>query len=254
MTRHNAQAKREARKDRRNARRNPESVTAERSFEAQIEHEMNRVMFGPLEARNEAQGQLIATIQSKRITFVTGPAGTGKTFVSTSLACELLEAGEIERIVIARPMVGCDEEMGFLPGEEFEKYAPWLAPFLDVLEGKLGKKKVETYLKFGKIVARPLMMMRGATFRNAFVILDEAQNTTPGQMKMFLTRIGNGAKVVVDGDLEQSDLPQGKPSGLADALSKLQCSGVIGRVDFDEEDIERDPLVRQIVKAYRKAA
>lgn len=215
---------------------------------------MSRIIFGPLQAQNEAQGQMIATIQTKRVTFVTGPAGTGKTFVATSLAAEMLERGEIERLVIARPMVGCDEEIGFLPGTEAEKYAPWLDPFMDVLEGKLGKKKVETYFKYGKIVAKPLMMMRGSTFRNAFVILDEAQNTTEGQMKMFLTRLGNGSRVVIDGDVEQTDLPASKKSGLVDAISRFKGKSSFGIVEFTENDIQRDPLVREIVKGYRKAS
>lgn len=247
------QHRRQERQNRRNANRHPDQVADQNDFEAAIEHQMSRVIFGPLEARNEAQGQMIATIKSKRVTFVTGPAGTGKTFVATSLACELLEEGLIERLVITRPMVGCEEEMGFLPGTEAEKYAPWLGPFFDVLEGKLGKKKVETYLKYGKIVAAPLMMMRGSTFRNAFVILDEAQNTTEGQMKMFLTRLGNGSKVVIDGDLEQNDLPSNKTSGLADAVRRMKGSSQFGMVEFDVEDITRDPLVRDIVLAYRAA-
>lgn len=256
MSRAKGQHKREQRQQRRNARRHPELVVVSNNdaeFEAKIEHEMNRIIFGPLQARNEAQGQMIATIKSKRVSFVTGPAGTGKTFVSTSLAAEMLEAGQIERLVICRPMVGCEEEMGFLPGTEEEKYQPWLGPFFDVLEGKLGKKKVQTYLKFGKIVAKPLMMMRGSTFRNAFVILDEAQNTTEGQMKMFLTRIGSGAKVVIDGDPEQHDLPPGKKSGLVQAMRLFKGSPNFGMVSFTEDDIERDPLVREIVKAYRAA-
>lgn len=254
MSRNKGQHKREARQQRRNANRHPELVTVRDDFEAKIEHEMSRIIFGPLQARNEAQGQMMATIQTKRVTFVIGPAGTGKTFVATSMAAEMLERGEIERLVIARPMVGCDEEIGFLPGTEQEKYAPWLDPFMDVLEGKLGKKKVETYLKYGKIVAKPLMMMRGSTFRNSFVILDEAQNTTEGQMKMFLTRLGNGSRVVIDGDVEQTDLPANKKSGLADALSRFKGESSFGVVEFTEDDIERDPLVREIVKGYRKAA
>lgn len=255
MSRAKGQHKRQERQQRRNAGKFPDLVNDSNQlhFEATVEREMSRLIFGPLEARNEAQGQMIATIKAKRVTFVTGPAGTGKTFVATSLACELLEAGEIERLVITRPMVGCEEEMGFLPGTEAEKYQPWLGPFFDVLEGKLGKKKVETYLKFGKIVAAPLQRMRGSTFRNAFVILDEAQNATEGQMKMFLTRLGSGSKVVIDGDLEQDDLPANKPSGLADAVRRMKGSNQFGMVEFDVGDIERDPLVRDIVLAYRKA-
>ena len=255
MSRAKGQQKRQDHRNRRNAHKYPELVSqvqSEQHFEAQVEREMNRIVFGPLEARNETQGQMIVQIKTKRVTFVVGPAGTGKTFVATSLAAEMLEAGLIEKIVICRPMVGCEEEMGFLPGTEQEKYAPWLGPFFDVLEGKLGKKKVETYLKFGKIVAKPLMMMRGSTFRNSFVILDEAQNTTPGQMKMFLTRLGSDSKVVIDGDTEQDDLPHGMLSGLVDALDRFGPSKNFGHIEFTEDDIERDPVVREVVKAYRR--
>lgn len=248
------QHKRVARQERRGERRitawSEQQVCAgQQAFEAQVEHQMSRIVFGPLQARNETQGQMIASMTDRRVTFAVGPAGTGKTFVSTSFAAELLEAGRIDRIVITRPMVGCEEEMGFLPGDEYEKFAPWLGPFLDVLEGKLGKKKVETYLKFGKIVARPLMMMRGSTFRNAFVILDEAQNATPGQMKMFLTRLGEGSRVVIDGDPEQDDLKM--ESGLVDAMRRFRGSRTFGLVEFTEDDIVRDPMIREIVKAYR---
>jgi len=238
---------------RRNSRRSNDfeaQSAAHNDFEAHVEREMNKIRFGKLEARGQTQGQMISQMNTKRIVFVNGPAGTGKTFVATSYAAELLEAGAIERIVIARPMVGCDEEMGFLPGDEYEKYQPWLEPFLDVLEGKLGPKKVATYLKFGKIVARPLMMMRGVTFRNAFVILDEAQNTTTGQMKMFLTRIGEGTRVVVNGDPDQHDL--NGESGLVDALRRFDKSKQFGRVEFTDEDITRDPVVREVLMAYRK--
>ena len=220
-------------------------------LEALLEHEAQQVKFGPLKPRGRAQAKMISTIKNRRIVFVTGPAGTGKTFVSTSLAAEMLENKEIERIVITRPMVGCDEDIGFLPGTEWEKYAPWLGPFLDVLEGKLGKKKVETYLKFGKIVAKPLQMMRGSTFRNAIVILDEAQNTTKGQMKMFMTRLGEGSRVIIDGDLEQTDLKTGAVNGLADAVNRFRGRDSAGFVEFTDEDITRDPLVRDIVAAYR---
>lgn len=249
-----SQHKRNARQERRGDRRiqggfQQENHSTLQAFEAQVEHQMSRIVFGPLQARNETQGQMICSMTDKRVTFAVGPAGTGKTFVSTSFAAELLEKGDIERIVITRPMVGCEEEMGFLPGDEYEKFAPWLGPFLDVLEGKLGKKKVETYLKFGKIIAKPLMMMRGATFRNSFVILDEAQNTTPGQMKMFLTRLGEGSRVVIDGDPEQDDLKI--ESGLVDAMRRFASSRSFGVIEFTEDDIVRDPMIREIVKAYR---
>jgi len=251
MSRTKSPETRQASRNRKNAEKFPDLVNGQSDLDAHLERESNRIRFGRLEPRNEKQDFMIKAIEDKRIIFVTGPAGTGKTFVATSLACEMLEAHLIDKIIIARPMVGCEEEMGFIPGTEFEKYSQWLGPFFDVLEGKLGKTKVESYFKFKKIVAMPLMTMRGATFRNAMVILDEAQNTTPGQMKMFLTRLGEGAKVVLDGDLEQTDLPKGKENGLADALNVLGHSTSAAFVEFNEDEITRDPLVRDIVLAYR---
>lgn len=239
--------------ERKHGQQYPELVNSQNELDGKLEAAMNRVRFGPLEARNQAQGQLISTLERSRLTFIGGPAGTGKTFISASMACEALEAGEVEKIIITRPMVGCDEEMGFLPGTEWEKFQAWVGPILEVLEGKLGKKKVQTYVEYGKIVGKPLMMMRGSTFRDAYVILDEAQNTTPGQMKMFLTRIGSGSRVIVDGDVDQSDLKlrNGEVNGLADALHKLRNSHSASMFNFEEADIERDELVREIVMAYR---
>lgn len=253
----NRQQRRANTRDKKAARKHgvdyPELTQSQNELEGKLEKQMNRIRFGPLEARNQAQGQLISTLQRSRLTFIGGPAGTGKTFISTSLACEALEAGEVEKIIITRPMVGCDEDMGFLPGTEWEKFQAWVGPILEVLEGKLGKTKVKTYVEYGKIVGKPLMMMRGSTFRDAFVILDEAQNTTPGQMKMFLTRIGEGSRVVVDGDVDQSDLKlrNGEVNGLEDALHKLRNSHNAAMFNFEESDIERDGLVREIVMAYR---
>lgn len=219
-------------------------------LEAHLEREMNRTRFGQLEPRNESQARAIRIIEDGRLVFLTGPAGTGKTFITVSMACEALEAGEVERIIITRPMVGCDEDIGFLPGSEWEKFQAWIGPALEVLEGKLGRSKVESYVKYGKIVGKPLMMMRGATFRNAFVIMDEAQNSTQGQMKMFLTRIGADSTVVLAGDLKQSDRA-GDENGLADATARLAKCKSVSMFEFEVDDIERDPLVRDVVLAYR---
>lgn len=240
----------EARRERKQGQKFPELVGAKLETDAKLEHEMNRVRFGELEPRNESQARCIQIIEDGRLSFITGPAGTGKTFISMSIACEMLEAGEIERIIITRPMVGCDEDIGFLPGTEWEKFKGWIGPALEVLEGKLGIKKVESYVAYKKIVGGPLMTMRGSTFRNAFVLLDEAQNSTKGQMQMFLTRLGEGSRVVVAGDLRQSDRA-GDENGLADATRRFKGSRVMGSFEFDESDITRDPLVREIVKAYR---
>lgn len=176
---------------------------------------------------------------------------THNTFCSTSYATEQLMEGNVERLIITRPMVGCDEEMGFLPGNELEKFQGWVDPFLDVLYGKLGRRRVETFIKYEKIVVRPLMRMRGITFHDSFVLLDEAQNTTVGQMKMFLTRLGMGSRVVVNGDITQTDLPKHVPNGLSDILSRVTSSATMGVVHFNDEDITRDPLVREIVAMYK---
>jgi phosphate starvation-inducible PhoH-like protein len=240
----------EARRERKHGQKFPELNASQRETDAKLEREMNRIRFGELEPRNESQARCIQVIEDTRLAFITGPAGTGKTFLSISLACEMLEANEIERIIITRPMVGCDEDMGFLPGTEWEKFKAWIGPALEVLEGKLGAKKVESYVAYKKIVGAPLMMMRGSTFRNSFVLLDEAQNSTKGQMQMFLTRLGEGSKVVVAGDLRQSDRA-GDDNGLADATHRFRNAKTMGRFEFDEDDITRDPLVREVVKAYR---
>lgn len=218
---------------------------------SQVEYEMNRPKFGPLRPRGDNQAKALELMNHSRLLFLTGPAGTGKSFLSTSWAVEQFLLNKVERIVITRPMVGCDEEIGFVPGTEQEKFAGWIGPFIDVMEGKMGKKSVETQFTLGKFLAKPLMMMRGSTFRNSIVLLDEAQNTTPAQMKMFLTRIGEGTRVIVNGDVEQSDLPKGTRNGLQDALELFEESRHATVFEFQEHDITRDPLVREIVKLYR---
>ncbi|BAW19031.1 putative phosphate starvation-inducible protein PhoH [Ralstonia phage RP31] len=227
---------------------------AQLDAEAREEYRSNKPIFGPLTARNPKQQRIIDNLDNEaiRLLFLIGPAGTGKTFVPTSYAAEQLLKGEIERIIITRPMVGCDEDMGFLPGTEEEKFEAWISPFIEVLEGKLGKQKVKSYRERGLIVAKPLMRMRGSTFRNAIVILDEAQNTTPGQMKMFLTRAGQGSRLIINGDADQSDLPKHKENGLDEAVELFRNSHVASFHEFDESEITRDPLVREVVKAYRR--
>jgi len=209
----------------------------------------------PLQAKTEAQGQFIAGIIKNDIMFGLGPAGTGKTFVSTSLAAEALANGEIEKIIFTRPMVEAGEKMGHLPGGLDEKYAPWVQPLVSVLNTKLGVNDVEGKMKSQKIEALPLMFMRGRSLDNAWIILDEAQNTTPEQMKMFLTRIGENSKIIIDGDITQSDLVDFRgesiPNGLQDALDRLSGIGGIDKVEFTEEDIVRNPLIKTILQRYR---
>lgn len=202
----------------------------------------------PLVAQTENQRRYINAIKNFTLTFATGPAGTGKTFICASMAAEALREGRIEQIIVTRPAVEAGESLGFLPGELEEKFDPYLEPFRQVLEERLGKSQVEMFLKNGHIEASPLAYMRGRTFKNAFVILDEAQNTTPTQMKMFLTRIGHDCTVVVNGDMAQCDLRG--PSGLEDAVRRCTHIPSVKHVAFDRSDIVRSGLVGEIVQAY----
>lgn len=210
----------------------------------------------PLRALTEQQGQYISSIKTKDITFGVGPAGTGKTYIATMMAADALLEKKIEQITISRPMVACGEDMGFLPGREDEKYAPWIEPIMDVLEERIGTSQLRMYLKNGRIKLKPLMFMRGKTHRNSWVILDEAQNTTPEQMKMFLTRIGDGSKMIINGDISQSDIVdrygKPKPNGLTVALDKLSLISRIGMIEFTREDIVRHGLVAEILRAYEE--
>lgn len=203
----------------------------------------------PLAALNEAQGQYISAIKSSELVFAIGPAGTGKTYIAAAFAADLLMDKKIDQIIITRPNVEVGTGMGFLPGELEEKYAPYLLPFEQIMIERMGKGPYQYALKADKISPRPLGYMRGSTFNDAVVILDEAQNCTPAEMKMFLTRIGKNCLVIVDGDTEQCDLHG--PSGLNDALRRLEGVEGVRVVRFEEEDIVRSGLVRKILVAYR---
>lgn len=202
----------------------------------------------PIVAKNDAQRRYISAINTFTLTFATGSAGTGKTYLAAALAAEALEDKIVGRIIITRPAVEAGESLGFLPGEIEQKFDPYLAPFKSVLEERLGRTYVEYLIKTGKISAMPLAYMRGHTFNDSFVILDEAQNTTPVQMKMFLTRIGRNSKVVINGDTNQTDIRG--PCGLTDAV--LRCSWIpnVKVVTFKKEDIVRSGIVQDIVEAY----
>jgi len=202
----------------------------------------------PISAMTEAQGHYICSILSNTITFGVGPAGTGKSYVAVGLACDKLASGDIDKIIITRPAVDAGESFGFLPGEIEEKYAVYLDPFRDIFHERLGKNQTEYMIKHGKIVAKPLAFMRGTTFNDSWIILDEAQNTTPNQMKMFLTRIGKNCTVIVDGDVAQKDIPS--VSGLADGIDKLVKVKNVGVVEFQADDIVRSGIVRDIIAAY----
>ena len=204
-----------------------------------------------IKPKTPTQGEYLNAIRTSTLTFGIGPAGTGKTFIAVCEAAEMLRDGLIEKIIITRPAVEAGENLGFLPGELEEKFDPYFAPVKAILEERLGTGHLEYFLKAGKIEAKPLAFMRGTTFENAFVILDEAQNTTPKQMEMFLTRIGNHTKVVVDGDIRQKDIP-GK-SGLEDAMHRFGARRWCRLVEFGMDDVVRSGIAREIVLAYNGA-
>lgn len=203
----------------------------------------------PLIARTPAQQRYISAIRNHCLTFGIGPAGTGKSYCAASLAAEALEAGQIERIILTRPAVEAGEQLGFLPGAVDEKFAVYIEAFRDILNERLGAGTVDYCIRHGRIVAAPLAFMRGKTFSHKnFVILDEAQNTSIAQMKMFLTRIGENCKVVVNGDVRQSDI-RGE-NGLADAVNRLANLRHVYVHEFERSDIVRSGLVRDILDCY----
>jgi phosphate starvation-inducible PhoH-like protein len=222
---------------------------------AAAEHEQRKIVrpnFEPIEAQTSAQGRYIASIKGKTLTFATGPAGTGKSYLCASLAADALREKRIDKIIVTRPAVEAGENLGFLPGELDEKFDPYIAPLREIFIERLGTGAYEYHLRMGNIEAAPLAYMRGRTFRRAFVILDEAQNTTPVQMKMFLTRIGEDCKVVVNGDIAQKDIHG--PSGLEDAVKRVTWIPAVGHVQFTKADIVRSGLVAEIVASYEKEA
>jgi phosphate starvation-inducible PhoH-like protein len=196
------------------------------------------------------QRRYMEAIEAHDIVFGVGPAGTGKTYLAMAQAVAYLLAKRVTRIVLARPAVEAGEKLGFLPGDLQEKVNPYLRPLYDALHDMLDSDRVERLLERGVIEVAPIAFMRGRTLNDAFVILDEAQNTTSEQMKMFLTRLGFGSKAVVTGDVTQIDLPTGRPSGLIEALKVVGGIEGIATIYFDERDVVRHALVQQIVKAY----
>ena len=203
-----------------------------------------------LRARTPTQNLYLGNIASHDITFGIGPAGTGKTYLAVACAVDALERGTVQRIVLTRPAVEAGERLGFLPGDLAQKVDPYLRPLYDALYELMGYDKVQKAFERNALEIAPLAFMRGRTLNNAFVILDEAQNTTPEQMKMFLTRIGFGAKAVVTGDVSQVDLPKGALSGLVEAEQVLKRVKGIAITRFTSADVVRHPLVARIVDAY----
>ena len=205
-----------------------------------------------LHGRTPRQVEYLKHIQEHDITFGIGPAGTGKTYLAVASAVDAFERDLVERIILTRPAVEAGERLGFLPGDLTQKIDPYLRPLYDALYDLMGHDRVAKLYEKHAIEIAPLAFMRGRTLNHAFIILDEAQNTTPEQMKMFLTRIGIGAKAVVTGDITQIDLPKGQKSGLKEAVEVLQDVRGIAFTEFRREDVVRHPLVARIVDAYEK--
>jgi phosphate starvation-inducible PhoH-like protein len=205
----------------------------------------------PIIAKTLGQKHYVATIRKKDIIFGIGPAGTGKTYLAVVCAVTALKEGKVKRIILTRPAVEAGENLGFLPGDLQEKVDPYLRPLYDALNDILGSEAVVKALERGLIEVAPLAYMRGRTLDDSFIILDEAQNTTPEQMKMFLTRLGFGSKMVVTGDVTQIDLPKGKTSGLIDAERVLKTIQELGFIYFTESDVVRHSLVQKIIVAYQ---
>ena len=206
-----------------------------------------------LRARTPTQSVYLENIATHDITFGIGPAGTGKTYLAVACAVDALERSSVQRIVLTRPAVEAGEKLGFLPGDLTQKVDPYLRPLYDALYDLMGADRVAKAFERNALEIAPLAFMRGRTLNNAFVILDEAQNTTPEQMKMFLTRIGFGSKCVVTGDVSQIDLPRGQPSGLIEAEHILRRVKGIAHTRFTSADVVRHPLVARIVDAYDAA-
>lgn len=206
----------------------------------------------PIRVKTFGQRQYVHAMKNNDITFGIGPAGTGKTYLAVAMAIAALKRGEVERIVLTRPAVEAGESLGFLPGDLKEKVDPYLRPIYDALNNIFGADHTERLMERDVIEVAPLAYMRGRTLDNAFVILDEAQNTTNAQMKMFLTRLGFGSKMVVNGDISQIDLPHGTRSGLVNAQRILSQVPSIEFVHFSAEDVVRHPVVAKIITAYEE--
>lgn len=217
-------------------------------------HEPDMIVFGnngkPVRARTPNQRKLLEACDKNDLIFAIGPAGTGKTYTAIALAVRALKNREIKKIILSRPAVEAGENLGFLPGDLKDKIDPYLQPLYDALQDMIPAKKLEEFMKDGVIQIAPLAFMRGRTLSNAYVILDEAQNTTVNQLKMFLTRMGLNAKFIITGDVTQIDLPRKTHSGLVQALKILKGIKNISTIFFDKKDIVRHKLVREIVEAY----
>ncbi|MDE6022778.1 MAG: PhoH family protein [Muribaculaceae bacterium] len=214
------------------------------------------IIFGqngrPISPRNANQAKMVKSFAENDLTFALGPAGTGKTYIAIALAVAALKNRQCRRILLSRPAVEAGEKLGFLPGDMKDKIDPYLRPLYDALEDMIPQVKLKEYMETDTIQIAPLAFMRGRTLNDAVIILDEAQNTTKHQMKMFLTRLGHNAKMIVTGDTTQIDLPRTVQSGLIQALRILRGVKGIGIIEYEKKDIVRHPLVQRIVDAYEK--
>ena len=206
----------------------------------------------PIAGRTPNQHKLVATFEEKDLTFALGPAGTGKTYIAIALAVRALKNRQARKIILSRPAVEAGEKLGFLPGDMKDKIDPYLQPLYDALEDMIPAVKLKEYMESNVIQIAPLAFMRGRTLNDAVIILDEAQNTTVHQIKMFLTRLGMNAKMIITGDATQIDLPRSVQSGLLQALRVLRDVPGIGRIEFGKKDIVRHALVQRIVEAYER--
>jgi phosphate starvation-inducible protein PhoH and related proteins len=204
--------------------------------------------------RSLTQSKYIDALRENTLTFGLGPAGTGKTYLAVAEAVEKISSGDVEKIILSRPAVEAGEQLGFLPGDLKDKIDPYLIPLYDALGDCMSREKVSKMIEKGKIEIAPLAFMRGRTLSHSFIILDEAQNASAMQMKMFLTRLGKGSKMVITGDLTQVDLPKPKVSGLHEALEVTKNLKDVAHIYFLEQDVIRHALVTQIVKSYKKIA
>ena len=209
---------------------------------------------GTVQAKTPGQARLVEAARQSDIVFAVGPAGTGKTYTAVALAVSALKSRQVKKIVLTRPAVEAGESLGFLPGGFKDKVDPYLRPLYDALEDMMERDKIQSYLERNIVEIVPLAYMRGRTLNTAFVILDEAQNATAGQMKMFLTRLGAGSRAIVTGDASQTDLPSRAQSGLVRAREILEGVDGISFIDFSKEDVVRHKLVKDIIAAYERAA
>ena len=206
----------------------------------------------PISARNANQQLMVDSFAKNDLTFALGPAGTGKTYIAIALAVRALKNREVRKIILSRPAVEAGEKLGFLPGDMKDKIDPYLQPLYDALEDMIPSVKLKEYMESNVIQIAPLAFMRGRTLNDAVIVLDEAQNTTVHQIKMFLTRLGMNARMIITGDVTQIDLPRSVQSGLVQALKILDGVPGIGRIEYGKKDIVRHPLVQRIVEAYER--